>query len=167
MSRILLILFFLASACESNRPPNKTFDQPFDPQIIAKLPIYDSLTRTLIEYYPFIQQPDEQETYSMYRFSTDSAVFFGRLGPERSAKVRQYIQQLGKGFIRGCQIYKDSTVKIFIRDFYSGELNMDVGERLSYFPNPGTMTRRKAPNKDTVLTKNWLYWISLDDAEIF
>ena len=74
MARISVILFFLVAGCHSNDTPAELPDHPYDEQVIARLPVYDSLVHELLAYYPLLQKPNENETYSMYKLSSDSNV---------------------------------------------------------------------------------------------
>ena len=168
MAKIFVILLlFLVAGCHSNETPAELPDHPYDEQVIAKLPVYDSLVNELLAYCPLIQKPNENETYSMYKLSSDSNILYGRLPPEGAVKVRQYFTQLGQGFIFGFQLYKDSSIKIFIRDSYSGQYNLTISERLSFYPKGGNMRRRESPMKDSILNRNWQYWISFDERGLF
>ena len=167
MARISVILLFLVAGCHSNEAPAELPDHPYDEQVIARLPVYDSLVHELLAYYPLLQKPNENETYSMYKLSTDSNVLYGRLPLQGANKVRQYFTQLGDDFIFGFQLYKDSSIKIFIRDSYSGQYNLTISERLSFYPAGGNMRRREPPIKDSILNRNWQYWISFDERWLF
>ena len=168
MSRIsVILLLFLVAGCNSNQTPAELPDHPYDEQVITKLPVYDSLVNELLAYFPLIQKPNENETYTMYSLSSDSNALYGRLPAVGAAKVRQYFTQLGKGFIFGFQLYRDSSIKIFIRDSYSGTYNLTISERLSFYPEGGNIKRRELPIKDTILNRNWQYWISFDERGLF
>lgn len=141
----------------------------FDAKIINKLPVYDSLVSAILEQSSYFQQHiDEKASYRSFRyrpFSTDSDTF-NKLPEEISPKINRYYNELGKGFIYGFDVFKDSTVKICIRRNYADSFRVEMLENLSYFPG-GSINRRSFPDKDTLLTKHWQYWVQFFRPRLF
>ncbi|MES2848475.1 MAG: hypothetical protein V4685_05435 [Bacteroidota bacterium] len=173
MTRISVILYFLlATSCgsQSTQPPPDYKKYTFDQHVIDKLPVYDSLIKTILENFTSFQKLiSEKDSYRAYRYrplSNESDVS-KNLPQEGAAKINQYFEELGKNFIYGFDIFKDSTVKIYIRSSYSGTLQLDIRENLSYYPPRINIKRRELPIKDTILNKSWQYWISFDERPLF
>jgi len=90
------------------------------------------------------------------------------LPQEPGTKVKQWFKQLGDSLIFGFTLYKDSSVKIFVRDTYLDAYKLNVRERLSFNPKGATIKNREFKTRDTLLNKNWEYWIWFDDqVDIF
>ena len=155
-----------AAACQSNSYDYKK--HPFDQQVIAKLPIYDSLGRSIIKNYAAIYKPTKNEPSYVYIDYQDGNEIYQDLTPDEAAKIRSYINQLGRNFFYGFDLYKDSTMKIYIRDTVLTSYHMDINERLSFFPKGNdSLKKRDFPSRDTVLNSNWHYWIRFDDEGLF
>lgn len=159
-----LLLLFAIISCNS-REDEISYDihgYRYDPEVINKLPLYDSLVNVLIASYSSIQkQFKEDEAYYHYKLSSDKELF-EKLPRENAAKINEYFSRLGHNFIYSFQLFKDSSIKIFVRNTYLQNHQLDVGERLSYYPTGTGIRKRKYPYKDTQLNKHWQYWISFD-----
>lgn len=170
---ITLILFIgMAASCNSNHDKVKAeySNYTFDKQVINKLPVYDSLAGAIIEIFPpFRNLINDKDSYRSYRYIplSKNADVSKTLPPGASDKINQYFNQLGKDFIYGFEVFKDSTIKILIRSNYSGTLQVNIRENLSYYPPGHTIRRREYPVKDTVLNRSWQYWIAFEEQGIF
>ncbi|MEP7254762.1 MAG: hypothetical protein ABI666_03245 [Ferruginibacter sp.] len=173
MARLSIILcLFLAASCgsDSKEITSNYTNYQFDKQVIEKLPVYDSLVQAILENYSSVKKHiNEDESYRAYRYFplSDSTDLFKILPREGAVKINQYFTQLGKNFIYGFDVFKDSTVKIYIRKSSSEKEQVDIGENLSYYPPGINIRRREFPFKDTILNKNWQYWIGFDKRDLF
>lgn len=160
-----VLLFFAIISCHS-KDDEISYDirgHRYDTGVINKLPLYDSLANVLIASYSSIQkQFKEDEAYYRYTFSSANKDLFEKLPAENAAKINEYFTRLGRNFIYSFQFFKDSSIKIFVRNTYLKDHNLDVGERLSYYPTGTGIRKREHPYKDTLLNKHWQYWISFD-----
>lgn len=162
----------LAAGChsESEKVSSDNYTYEFDPQVIEKLPIYDSLASSILEKFSLFQKIiNENDSYRAYKYmptSKENGVFTKL--PEGSAlKIDQYYAKLGTKFIFGFDVFKDSTIKIYIRRI-SSETSQDyVEENLSYYPAENKIWRRDYPDKDTLLNKHWQYWARFKKRGLF
>ena len=173
MTRIFIILYlFLAASCNSDSEKTTTIynNYQFDKQVIENLPVYDSLVHAILENYPILQlHINEEESYRAYRYMalSDSNNLFKKLPRDGAVKINEYFTQLGKNFIYGFDLFKDSTIKIYIRSSFSEKDQVEIKESLSYYPPGRNIRRREFPVKDTMLNKNFQYWISFDKPSPF
>ena len=110
------------------------------------------------------------ESYKAYRYEhpSDSVALFNILTGKGALKINQCFTQLGNPFFYGFDLFKDSSIKIYIRERFSvGKHSIDIRENLSWYPPGIKMKQREFPVKDTVLNKSWQYWISFDKRELF
>jgi hypothetical protein len=168
---LLLILFVLAGCDIKKDNVSEDYDNyKFDPLVIERLPLYDSLAMAITQNYPvFRGNISETESYRAYRYmpSSTEAEVFTNLPADLDTKVAHYYTQLGKDFIYGFDVFKDSSIKIYVRNKFSSESKLDLWENLSYYP-PGTnMRRREFPDKDTVLNEHWQYWVRFAKSGLF
>lgn len=168
----IIICLLLTFGCEP-RAKEINFDinsYQYDKQVIEYLPVYDSLVKNILENYPSFQQLiNEDESYRAYRFmpysdSSDLLKIVPKLG---ATIINEYFTQLGKNYIYGFDLFKDSTIKIYIKKVFSEKDRVFVSENLSYYPTGTNIRRREFPIKDTLLNKNWLYWIRFDKPDLF
>jgi len=166
--RITVIVFLcFVAGCRPKDFTSVFQNQKFDQQVIEKLPLYDSLSNVLLHYYPSIQQYIKEKNsykYIIYFDSTDTYKEFPKEGSER---IKKLVTQLSKRFIYGFEVFKDSTIKIYIRDSYLKPYRLNVIERLSYYPAGSDIKHREFPAKDTILNKNWQYWILFEQENLF
>jgi hypothetical protein len=121
----------------------------------------------LLEYYPSIQQHTQNAASYQFIPSAFSFDLYEKLPKEGAKKVERYFFQLGQHFIYGFEIYKDSTIKIYIRDSSIKSYHLNIMERLSFYPAGKGIKPRQFPVKDTILNRNWQYWILFDQQEFF
>jgi hypothetical protein len=167
-----LAFFFLAVAgCDEGEKEitAELNDHKFDQQVIDKLPLYDSLVATIIANFPSFQKYiKDEDSYRSFRYmptSEDPDVFI-KLPPAAALKIDPIYNSLGKDFIYGFDIFKDSSVKINVRTRFSAGSKIDIQENLSYYPH-GNFRDREFPEKDTILNKNWQYWARFDQRGVF
>ncbi len=141
---LLRIWFFsfccLAVACHGRNDKSVAYDQfKFDPAVISKLPLYDSLASAIIDNFPafskFIKKDDGYRAFR-YMPSSKEADMFIKLPPEAAPGIDPIFNQIGKDFITGFDLFKDSSIKIYIRSTYVDSTREDIEENLSYVP-PG------------------------------
>jgi hypothetical protein len=136
--------------------------------VIAKLSVYDSLGRSILKHYTAIYKPTKGEPSYVYIDYQDGDEIYKDLPQDEAARIKGYITQLGRDFFYGFDLYKDSTMKIYVRDTVIKEYNMEISERLSFFPlGTDNVKRRDFPSRDTVLNRNWHYWMRFDDEGLF
>jgi hypothetical protein len=165
-------LLYLAAGCQSgSEEVSAEFKRyTFDPKVIEKLPVYDSLVSAILEKSLFFQQHiNEKDSYRAYRYLPLSAQtdVFRKLPPEVAPKIDLLFTKLGKDFIYGFDFFKDSTIKIYIRKRLSEKSLADIEENLSYYPVRTNMRRREFPGKDTILNVHWQYWFRFNKRGIF
>src|SRR5262245_37554287 len=166
MPRISIIVFLILSI--SCRSKFSTFDfknYAYDKQVIEKLPVYDSLATVLLKHYSSIDTFIKTQSSYSYIPSEDGNDLFKHFPREGATKIRKYMTQIGDSLIYGFQVYKDSTIKIRIKEIYIQSYRLAIMERLSFYPTGNGIKRREYPDKDTLLNKNWQYWIAFDDRE--
>ena len=164
---IVLLFLCFSTGC---RPKDFTpvfHNYKYDKQVIEKLPVYDSLVNVLLKYYPSIQEHSNNAPSYQFIPSAFSFDLYEKLPKEGAKKVEQYFFQLGRNFIYGFEVYKDSTIKIYIRDSSIKSHHLHINERLSFYPPGKVIRQREFPAKDTVLNRNWQYWILFDQKKFF
>ena len=173
LTRLSLLLFlYPATGCHSD--PGKVspdyHNYKFDPQVIEKLPVYDSIVSAILEKFPLFQkQINEKDSYRAYKYMplSNQVDVFTKLPQEAATKIEQYFTKLGKDFIYGFDVFKDSTIKIYIRSSPSETSQVDIEDNLSYYPSGINIRRRDFPDKDTILNKHWQYWIRFNKRGLF
>lgn len=168
----LLIFIWIAAGCQSNTNEVSAAysNYKFDLKVIENLPVYDSLILSIWEKLSLFQQHiDKNDAYQVYRYIPDSYEpgTFQKLLKEPGPKVDYYFAKLGKDLIYRFDVFKDSTVKIYIRDWPYEATRVDIEENLSYYPSGTAMQQRTFPAKDTILTKHWQYWMRVNTRRFF
>lgn len=142
----------------------------FDQEVIERLPVYDSLATAVLERFSFFQQNmHKNESYHAFRympFSTRDDVF-NKLPPSIAPGIDRYFGILGKDFVYGFDVFKDSTIKIYIRSIPAANSELDIEENLSYYPDGKNIQRREFPHRDTILNKHWQYWARFKNPVLF
>ena len=173
LARLSILLFlYLSSGCHSESEEVSTVNTSykFDPKVIEKLPIYDSLASAILEKFPFFQQHiSENDSYRAYKYMplSDQADVFKKLPQEVAPKIDHYFTKLGKDFIYGFDVFKDSSIKIYIRSNPSEKSQVAIEENLSYYPMRSNIRRREFPIIDTILNEHWQYWSRLNKRGLF
>lgn len=173
MSRLSILLFlYLSTSCHS-APEEISAGYKryqFDPKVIEKLPIYDSLASAILENFSFFQQfINETDSYRAYKYmpGSDQTDVFKKMPQEVGPKIDHYFTKLGKDFIYGFDVFKDSTIKIYIRSRPSEESQVDIEENLSFYPVRRNIRRRELPLEDSILNEHWQYWIRFTKRGLF
>ena len=172
LTKILLLVICIAAGCHSNTTEVSSAynNYKFDLQVIENLPLYDSLISSIFEKLSlFLQKIDKNDAYQVYRYVPDSYEpgTFEKLLKEPGPKIDCYFAKLGKNFIYRFDVFKDSTIKIYIRSSPYEADHIDIEENLSYYPVEGNMQQRTFPARDTILTKHWQYWIRVNERRFF
>lgn len=163
VSLILLLTGLLAvSSCSTDEKDLKpAFDEfKFDTAIITRIPLYDSLTTVILKRYDFFQKyysgKDSGRSFSYRPMSFDGGT--DKLPADLIADLKRCNAKLGDNFFDGFDIFKDSTIKIYVRRGQS-ESGVEIVENLSYYPEGVKIRQRDFPVKDTILNKHWQYWV--------
>ncbi len=159
-------------SCHSNtgKPVSAYNNYTFDNKVIEKLPVYDSLAISILEKITLFQQSVTlNESYRAYRYlpTSKETDVFKELPQNAGSKIDYYYKKLGRDFIYGFDIFKDSSIKIYVRTYQSTTDPIDIEENLSYYPGENKMRKREYPDKDTALTKHWQYWTRFNKRSIF
>lgn len=160
---LMMALLFAAAGCSSHR--NKVLEKynsyKFDSSVIAKLPVYDSLAMAILQKISILQQHiDKEDGYQAFRYmpaSTETTVF-KKIPEQAGTDIDKYLTRLGPGFIYGFDVFKDSSIKIYIRRHSAKDDPIDVEENLSYYPTGKGIRQREYPARDTALNNYWQYW---------
>ena len=158
---LVLFLFSVAGCGTGKKDVKEEYNSyKFDQQVIDKLPLYDSLVSAIIENFSSFQKYIKKEdSYRAFRYmpSSDDDEFFKKLPPEAAPKIDPYFSRLGKDLIYGFDVFKDSSIKIYVRKRFLAGSEIDIRENLSY-SSGANIRDRVFPEKDTTLNKNWQYW---------
>lgn len=167
----LVIFLFTVAGCDTGEKAvraeyeNYTFDQ----LVIDKLPLYDSLATAIIENFPsFAKYIKNEDSYRSFRYIPDSEDpdVFIKLPSAAAPKITPYYDRIGKEFIYGFYVFKDSSIKILVRARLTPKSEVDIVENLSYYSG-GNIRDRIFPEKDTTLNKNWQYWAWFGKRDLF
>lgn len=173
LARLSLLLFlYISTGCHSKSEEVSAVykSYKFDPKVIEKLPIYDSLASAILEKFLFFQQHiNENDSYRAYKYMplSDQADVFKKLPQEVAPKIDHYFTKLGKDFIYGFDVFKDSTIKIYVRSSPLEKSQVDIEENLSYYPMRSNIRPREFPIKDTMLNEHWQYWSRFSKRGLF
>ena len=167
MTRPYILLLLLVGGCHSKDKAYDYKSYPFDKEVIARLPLYDSLSEVLLANFAALQEEMREHSSFDYGRSKGVSLVNPKLPAEAAEKINRFMEQLGDKFLSEFSVYKDSTIKFSVRDSNIEGYDITVRERLSYFPKGGTMQRREPPDKDTVLNRKWQYWIRFDERDVF
>lgn len=91
---------------------------------------------------------------------------FNQLPKEAGTTIGHWFTALGKD-IFAFDLFKDSTIKIYIRRLSSDTALLDIEENLSFYPEGKKIRPREYPVKDTVLNPHWQYWIRFNEPGLF
>lgn len=171
MNAFLALFLFSVAGCGSSEEEIRDDynGYTFDTGVIEKLPLYDSLVSAIIENYAsFKKYIRDEDGHRAFRYmpATDDPDVFIKLPPEAAPKIDPYYTRLGKDLIYAFDVFKDSSVKIYVRTRFNSKSQVDIGESLSYYP-AGNIRRREFPDKDSILNKNWQYWARFSKRGLF
>jgi hypothetical protein len=168
MGKITLITFFcLAVACSNSSLTAEFNNYKFDKGVIDKLPFYDSLVNVLLENFASIRPHIKDQSQYGYMPAEDGNELYKVLPKPAADEVKLYLTQLGTNNIYGFDVFKDSTIRIHIRQIYSQADHLFIREKLSFYPTGTKIRQREFPIKDTILNQHWQYWIVFDEQEFF
>ena len=172
LSSSILLFLYLATGCHLNSEEVSEIykNYKFDPKVVEKLPIYDSLASAILEKFPLFQQYiNKEDSYRAYRYMplSERADVFSKLPQDAGPKIDHYFTQLGKDFIYRFDIFGDSTIKIYIRSGSSANSMVDIEENLSYYPVRSAIKQREFPAKDSMLNEHWQYWFRINKRGLF
>lgn len=167
-----LIIFFGITACNSERDKiTPAFDDyKFDRRVIEKLPLYDSLTAGVLEKINvFLDIIDTTESYQAFRYMPEANELdaFKKLPDTIKTDIDNHFAKIGKDFIYGFDVFKDSSIKIYIRVKTIDSTAITIEENLSYFPKGNSNKEREYPIKDTILNASWQYWTRFSKEGLF
>jgi len=164
MKRIpVIMLLCVALSCRDRDFSAEFKSQGFDKQVIANLPVYDSMVSVLVRNYSVLWRQVKQNASYHYEPPTAGNNLYELLPAQDAAKVKEYTARLGDSCFYGFDLYKDSSVKFLIKESYLKRYDLYIREKLSYYPAGSTIKHREFPVKDTILNSNWQYWISFDE----
>ena len=162
-----LLLFFLI-ACEQKDYTADFNKYNYDMQVIDRIPVYDSLAWAILSNLTAFIPADRDSNYVFrYRPYTINKEDYQKLPQAEIKKVDEYIAKVGRGFIYGFDLFKDSSIRFYVGDSFMQGPRIWAQERLSYFRDTTTIRKREPPTKDTVIQKRWQYWIRFDEPELF
>jgi len=141
----------------------------FDTTVINRLPLYDSLAAAISGkiqlIHSFIHDNDSYHAFRYMPASKDDEVF-KKMPPEAGMDIDRYFNELGKDHIYAFDVFKDSSIKIYIRN-RTLEGKVEMQENLSYYPAGRQIRPREYPVKDSILNTHWQYWVRFDNPGFF
>ncbi len=168
----LIIILLGITACNSKGDKiAPTLDAyKFDSRVIEKLPLYDSLTSGVLGKISFfLNSIDTNESYKAFRYmpESDELDAFKKLPDSVKTDIDKHFTNIGKNFIYGLDVFKDSIIKIYIRTTTIDSTEITIEENLSYFPKGNSNKEREYPIKDTILNAHWQYWTRFNKQGLF
>ena len=169
MHRFLAVLFVIGLlSCEQQDHSADFSKYQYDQQVIDRLPAYDSLASVILQgHTAFIPSGRDSHYVFRYRPFTISKADYQKLPQNEIKRVDEYIGKVGRGYIYGFDLFRDSSIRFYVRDSFVHEARFWAQERLSYFNDTSKIPDREPPTKDTVLQIRWQYWIRFDEPELF
>lgn len=132
----------------------------FDTSVISKIPEYESFAKTVVaNYRSFEVHFDNNASYKAFRYipgSTNTEIFH-KLPEGIPVNVDSFFTTIGSNFIYGFDLFRDSSIKIYIRTGKAAKKNILIEENLSYYP-AAAIRHRNYPDKDSILNEHWQYW---------
>lgn len=170
----LLLIILLSVFCGCKTKSSKIIpaytNYTFDNRVIEKLPAYDSLAAAILKEIQLFQVTvTEGDDYYAYRYmpASDDPGVHKKLPEQIEARFNNYLGNIGNDLIYGFDVFKDSTIKIYVRKRTLDSSKVEIEENLSYFPAGNSNKKREYPVKDTVLNKYWQYWTRFDTPDLF
>jgi len=156
----LVCMGFLFTGClEDKQEIRQAFEAyRFDHKVIEKLPLYDSLASRISGNLAWFLQNTGKDgnTAFTYIIIEDSAK--NRLPESIYNSIHDPLQKLGRDFIYGLDVFKDSSIRIRVRKYSLEKVTMFIEENLSWLPAEGKFAKREYPVRDTVIAPHWQYW---------
>lgn len=161
IATITSCIVFISGCVSGPEDMIKAFeDHRFDTSVINKIPAYDSFVRTVLaNYRSFEDHFDNNVSYKAFRYipaSTNREIFH-KLPEGIKVNVDSFFRAIGNRFIYGFDLFRDSSIKIYIRTGRASQKNILIEENLSYYP-ASSIRHREYPDKDSILNEHWQYW---------
>lgn len=173
--RLFLCVFllqgmFTVTGCKTENKALMAYKSyTFDTAVIGRLPLYDSLVLAISAKLPLIYKHiHDNDSYHAFRYmpASKDAEVFTKLPTELGMDIDRCFSKIGVDNIYAFDIFKDSTIKIYIRTrVLKSKVNML--EILSYFPEGKNIQHREYPEKDTILNSHWQYRARFDNPGLF
>ncbi len=164
------LLLLIAAGCKTeNKALTAYKNHTFDTSVISKLPLYDSLASAILEKMALIHQHiHADDAYHAFRYmpASGEAEVFKKLPADLGTDIGRHYSQLGMDFIYAFDVFKDSSIKIYVRKRIL-DTEVDFQENLSYYPSGKNIQPREYPAKDSILNRHWQYWARFDNPEFF
>jgi hypothetical protein len=166
---LLALMIFSTAACSDNedRVMDHYKSYRFDTGVINRLPMYDSLVSTLLHNLPLFQTNNKEQVAFRYIPTAFETEAFKIIPAKEAKKINDQFTAIGNNYISGFEVFKDSTIKIYLRNYPSDTSMVDIEENLSYYPEGATIRKREFPVKDSMLNKHWQYWTRFNERSIF
>lgn len=173
MKILIIFIFTLALlSCDNEKDFKSDFEKhKFDQTVIDNLPRYDTLRKIVLDNYDSFNLNDTNYRFT-YFYNFDSLVqISGYSNYDVPQKIYQttveLFNEIGKEYIFGFTISKDSLFEIFVRNTHLTNYYLDVRERLYWYPRVNKIYKPEYPIKDTLLTDKWQYQIWYDKKSEF
>lgn len=164
------LLVVLAAGCKTeNKALTAYKNHTFDTSVINKLPLYDSLASAILKKISLIHHHIQaDDAYHAFRYmpASGEAEVFKKLPEDLGTDIDRHYSQLGMNFIYAFDVFKDSSIKIYVRK-RTLDAAVDFQENLSYYPSGKNIQPREYPAKDSILNLHWQYWARFDNPEFF
>ncbi|MFZ1451282.1 MAG: hypothetical protein WAT20_01190 [Ferruginibacter sp.] len=166
----VIICLLAAAGCKTeNKALTAYNNHTFDTSVINRLPLYDSLALAIIEKMPLIHQHiHADDAYHAFRYmpASGEADVFKKLPANLGTEIDRHYSHLGTKFIYALDVFKDSTIKIYVSK-RTLDTKVDIRENLSYYPSGKNIRQRAYPEKDTILNTHWQYRVRFDNPGFF
>ena len=166
------IFLIILISCEDSYYWRKDFEnQKFDKVVINKLSLYDTLRKGILQNYSEFQWEEKQSSLT-YIYNFDTTYYKGGINhfdiPRKiRSEIIQLFSKIGQTNILGFTIYKDSLLKIYVRNTFLDEHYLDVRESLNWYPQKNKIEKLEFPYKDSLLSEKWQYEIWYDKRSEF
>src|SRR5690349_7283288 len=90
----LMITAFL-TGCRSERPVYNYASYQYNKEVIAKLPLYDSIVQVIRQNHPSLWKHLDDNSYYRFVHVDDSSRLYDHMPTEAAAKVHRYFSQIG------------------------------------------------------------------------
>ena len=182
-SILTVLLSLVLFSCDHEKAKQAVFQKtPFDLQVIANLPLYDSLKNIMVNNIDTIFKFKDSRHFVYHgdtkRTTQENADFyiFNFTEPGRSEdgidnmpaflypNVERIYRKLGKDNIFGFEFRRDSSLEIGAKSIYKENINASVNHQLIWKTKIGLSSDDKYI-KDTTIGFNWTYIVSIDDHQ--
>ena len=139
-----LFILCVVASCEQKDHTADFSQYQYDQQVIDRIPAYDSLASVIVaNHTAFI--PKERDSHYVFRYRpyTISKDDYQKLPQVEIKKVDEYIAKVGRGFIYGFDLFRDSSIRFYVRDSFMQGPRYWAQERLSYFRDTTKIQKRE------------------------